>query len=300
MTADVPRARTLGELLDEAGRRLAARHLPVYPWAAACGVLLERADVAGQPCSRGGSSGSKWPPGGLDALDLRRSQGRGPRPGRLRRPTARPRRRPGTGTASTRAARCRTTSAGALRDVAGPAADAMRVHDDGAADALARAHRADAVTVGQRRLLPARALPPAPGAGFALLAHEATPRPGRCCVPWQRLVPRRRRRGRRGGARGPGECEQAARAWPRPSAAAARALAAPRRRRRARGRRRPPPPAAAATARPRRGRAARWRPPADRRPGRARGAGTAGPGGPAAHLIDDLMRQLRTEFERGG
>jgi hypothetical protein len=58
--------------------------------------------------------------------------------------------------------------------MAGPGADTMRVHDDGAADALSARHRADAVTVGQHVHLRQGRLEPERTAVFALLVHEAT------------------------------------------------------------------------------------------------------------------------------
>ncbi|MFJ3902872.1 DUF4157 domain-containing protein [Streptomyces sp. NPDC090025] len=61
-----------------------------------------------------------------------------------------------------------------LRDVVGPAADLLRVHDDAAADTRARAHRADAVTVGRDVHFRAGRFAPREPRGFALLAHEAT------------------------------------------------------------------------------------------------------------------------------
>src|SRR5262245_15368573 len=79
MTADVPRDRTLGELLDEAGRRLAARHLPVYPWAGGLRRLLERA-ASLATMHQGRFERVEWPPGGhgAPAFAERRAGARGP------------------------------------------------------------------------------------------------------------------------------------------------------------------------------------------------------------------------------
>jgi hypothetical protein len=61
-----------------------------------------------------------------------------------------------------------------LSRVVGPGAEDMRVHDDDAADELARAHRADAVTVGTDVFFQHGRLNPAEPRGFGLLVHEAT------------------------------------------------------------------------------------------------------------------------------
>lgn len=61
-----------------------------------------------------------------------------------------------------------------LRDIVGPAIDKARVHTDLTADAFARSHAADAVTVGNDIMFRAGAYQPHAPRGFALLAHEAT------------------------------------------------------------------------------------------------------------------------------
>jgi hypothetical protein len=61
-----------------------------------------------------------------------------------------------------------------LRGIAGPGVDALFVHDDAAADALAGRHHADAVTVGRDVHLRSGRLRPDTAEGFALLAHEAS------------------------------------------------------------------------------------------------------------------------------
>ncbi len=60
-----------------------------------------------------------------------------------------------------------------VRALAGPGADAMVIHDDAAADALTRRHRADAVTVGRHVHLRAGHYRPDTAEGFGVLAHEA-------------------------------------------------------------------------------------------------------------------------------
>jgi hypothetical protein len=61
-----------------------------------------------------------------------------------------------------------------LSKVVGPGVENMRVHDDDAADEVARAHRADAVTVGPDVFFQHGRLNPREPRGFGLLVHEAT------------------------------------------------------------------------------------------------------------------------------
>jgi hypothetical protein len=61
-----------------------------------------------------------------------------------------------------------------IREVAGPGADLMRAHDDGQADAIARAHGADAVTFGHDVYFRQGRFAPDDRRGAALLAHEAS------------------------------------------------------------------------------------------------------------------------------
>jgi hypothetical protein len=60
-----------------------------------------------------------------------------------------------------------------LADVAGPGAGLLRVHSDAAADALTRAQRAEAVTAGADVWFRAGRFRPQEPKGLALLAHEA-------------------------------------------------------------------------------------------------------------------------------
>lgn len=61
-----------------------------------------------------------------------------------------------------------------LSEVVGPGAAAVRVHTDEAADAFARDHRADAVTVGRDVHFRHGRFRPRDPKGFGLLVHEAT------------------------------------------------------------------------------------------------------------------------------
>ncbi|MER7119258.1 eCIS core domain-containing protein, partial [Streptomyces goshikiensis] len=194
-----------------------------------------------------------------------------------------------------------------LRGAVGPAADALRVHQDEPADALARARRADAVTVGRDVYFRRGRLRPQEERGFGLLVHEATHvlalmRPG---AAWHRATGAGARaeeaealaaeRAAAPGAfpqtggplPGPSARSGAVPARPSGSAAVARAAGpavAPA----------PAPPSASAAARA-------MAAPADRE------AAEAAPAPPPVdvqalrrELIDDVMRRLRDESERGG
>jgi hypothetical protein len=61
-----------------------------------------------------------------------------------------------------------------LRELAGPGADVVRVHDDAGADRVAVVHSADAVAVGADVYFRDGRFRPDEPAGFGLLAHEAS------------------------------------------------------------------------------------------------------------------------------
>jgi hypothetical protein len=134
---------TLGRRLDVLGRRLAGRHDLGFAWATPFGVLLDHLGELPSP------AGSKF----------HRRDAAAERP-------AIPQVSAGRALPSDVTAR--------LRGIVGGGVDAVRVHDDDAADARARAHRADAVTVGSDVYFRAGKLRPREPRGFALLAHEAT------------------------------------------------------------------------------------------------------------------------------
>ena len=185
------------------------------------------------------------------------------------------------------------TARSRLRPLAGPAVDVMRVHDGPASDALARSAGADAVTVGRDVHMRQGRYAPHRDRGLALLAHEAThvaaaldPGPG-----WTR-------------ATGQDEEERRARhlerlvlgtAAPTPTATSL-----------------PPPigpsgsPAPAEWPSPR---APSVAAPAPTAPGartattdRDLGATAVGPDVESLRrsVVADVMRQIKTEFERGG
>ncbi len=308
---DGPLPSTLGELLDAAGRHLVARHLVTRPWATSLQPALQRVaeldsryghrferregPAAGPPA--GQVTGRRRAPGPPDLQLITGSTvpddaaPGSPAPAGPGDPAAAPG-RPLPADIRTR-----------LRDVAGAGADAVRVHTSAAADAVARAHRADAVTTGTDVHLRAGWYRPDEPAGFALLAHEAAHvtallDPGRV---WRRAAA--------GGADGEEDAALAIEtaAWPRaapgglaPGAAGRPPVPA--------GPQRPWPasPPAPPAAQP--GGAARTAEghPAQARPMPASADRDTGPPAPfdveelRRRLISDVMRQLRTDFERGG
>ncbi|MFI9155493.1 DUF4157 domain-containing protein [Streptomyces sp. NPDC053367] len=186
---------SLGERLDLRGRRLHTRLLMPLPWAGSLRFLLDRVTRLGgyvgrfdridatprhaQPVPARGwaalpgpgprlPSGPRWPswaggvppPGQAGA-----GEGRRPHPADGIDDVAAPVDSPSVPLPA--AARSR------LREVAGDGADAMRIHDDGPADGFARAHRADAVTVGRDVYFRHGSYRPGEESGLALLAHEA-------------------------------------------------------------------------------------------------------------------------------
>lgn len=324
MTGDDPLPRTLGAVLDTQGRRLAARRLTTLPWAGPLRVFMDhaaglagRADRfdriehgadrriehgAGRRAGYGAGRGAPRPP----AADGSRPRlGDGPRDTAPPAPAAPGPPRPGPATTHQRppetdvppeAGRALPAPVGSrLRAALGPAADGLRVHDDDRSDALARRQGADAVTVGREVFFRHGRLRPAEPAGFGLLAHEATHvlallRPG---ASWRR-------------ATGGGVREEEAEAL-----ANERAVTfggGPHAALPAAGRPAAELPAPAATPLPAAAPAPvptplahPQRAPADRHTGVAQTA-------PAPvdlqalrrHVIDDVMRRLRSEFERGG
>ena len=157
----------------------------------------------------------------------------------------------------------------------------MRVHDDARADAIARAHAADAVTLGADVYFRQGRLAPDDRRGEALLAHEASHVSASLGLP---DAPRGRRPATRPGGARPGQ--GAGRAGRQPRRPGPAQAGRPVRSRRA-GRARPPGLA---------GRHARRGRPRHRRRGRT-GVDLEAL---RRSVVDDLMRRLKTEFERGG
>ncbi|GAA0436003.1 hypothetical protein Acor_55400 [Acrocarpospora corrugata] len=134
--------KTLGERLDLAGRRLAARHVTSFPWESALLPALNRAAALDAPLA-----------GRFDRVepDLAHQDHADARDAAPLSPEVR----------------------GRIRDLAGPGADTLRPHVGGAADALARRHRADAVTLGADVYFRDDRFHPEEPAGLGLIAHEA-------------------------------------------------------------------------------------------------------------------------------
>jgi hypothetical protein len=286
---------TLGQQLDDQARRIAARRLPQFPWARPLAALLDHltslpapladrfrrtdAPVYGEDLAAHRPSSEVEP--GIPAI-YRAAAGR-PLPSDVQ---------------------------ARLKEVTGPGVEAVRVHDDTAAGETVRAQRADALAVGPNVFFGEGRYRPREPKGFALLAHETTHvlellRPG---VSWRRAT--------QGGVQ---EEEERAlgreRALVYPPVAAARRDRTPAAAGLLPGRGQPAgsperPPGVSPAAAP--GAIAVSAPasPASR-PMRAASERDLSPGGPAAppsvdldalrrSLVQDLMRQLRAEFERGG
>jgi len=164
---DAPRPPTLGERLAAAAGRMRHRHVPEFAWAAGFAPVLRRSDALSQ----------SW----VRRFD--REENGGPLPELGGRPPVPPdlmshvdgAAAPPPGSAETGGGQPLPVDVRArLREVAGPGADTMRVRTDASADVLARAHRADAVTVGTQVHVRAGRYRPDTAEGFALLAHEAS------------------------------------------------------------------------------------------------------------------------------
>ncbi|MFD0689865.1 eCIS core domain-containing protein [Actinomadura fibrosa] len=174
---------TLGERLQEAGLRLAARHVPDFPWTAALDPVLARAarnaaplagrfdrverppDRAERPPDRPAGP-LRTHPAGRNALPGPRAPWPDEVPGGV--PQA-----GSDGVTEARQVPLAQDVRGRLRDLAGPGADVLRPHVGAASDALARSLRADAVTLGADVHFRDGRFQPDEPEGFGLLAHEA-------------------------------------------------------------------------------------------------------------------------------
>jgi Domain of unknown function (DUF4157) len=148
---------TLGQRLHRQGVRLMSMRRPEFAWLAPARQLLEH--VVALPGPTAGRF-DRIEPDGLvvDFHDLVSG--------------ARP---PGHADGDPPASRALPSDVRAqLHRVIGLDASAMRIHDDRAADRIARTHRADAVTVGRDVYFRAGRFRPRQPDGFGLVAHEAT------------------------------------------------------------------------------------------------------------------------------
>ncbi|HEU4347611.1 MAG TPA: DUF4157 domain-containing protein [Actinoplanes sp.] len=185
---DLPRPATLGERLTVTGDRLRHRHLSAFAWAAGFAPVLRRADTLSQSWAQRfdrDETGEGRPavalrpamppeqpamppeapamPPGEPAVPPAEPVVSGGRQSPV--PAGQPAERPKMLPADVRAR---------LQEVAGPGAAGMRVRVDAEADAVARGQRADAVTVGTAVHLRSGRFDPDTAEGFALLAHEAS------------------------------------------------------------------------------------------------------------------------------
>jgi hypothetical protein len=165
---DVPRLPTLGERLTAAGTEMAGRHLPVYPWAAALGPVLRRAAELNE----------SW----AQRFERHEAGGRPPVPDRPRRGHAVTMPDPATDADPAPPADALAVSErplpvdvrARLETLAGPGAAVMRVLTGPEADTTVRGQRADAVTVGTDVRVRSELFRPDTPQGMALLAHEAS------------------------------------------------------------------------------------------------------------------------------
>jgi hypothetical protein len=160
---------TLGRYLAEQGQRTANRYLPSRPWLNALAPVIQRAVdrpvpagarfrrteavplPAGMPATETvGEPADAWTD--LEPSTIGRTGSDWEDEGRPLQPGIRDR----------------------LLDTIGTAAGAVRVREGSAAEAIARAYRADAVTFGRDVYFAQGRFRPHDDRGFALLAHEAT------------------------------------------------------------------------------------------------------------------------------
>ena len=172
-------AQTLGQRLDHAARQVVARRLPAFPWLRSLEPLLSRVaalpvpDVTRfrridspisprfvPPTADAAFGGTLGPPAGPTAGSTA-ERATASAPGiRAVVPAGRP---------------LPADARAKLGAVVGPAtATALRVHEGPAADAVAQGARAAAITVGRDVFFAAGRFQPREPEGFALLAHEAS------------------------------------------------------------------------------------------------------------------------------
>jgi hypothetical protein len=172
MPQDDAQPATLGARLDALGRQVAARHLVTYSWAPGVAPVLGHAAQLSE-LFQGRFERGETP----QARPLATGSGADGDGRRGRVPAGQPlpaEASPGEPAGTADAAKPLPADVRArLRDTAGQGADVMRVHTGPAADRLARAQRADAVTEGADVYLRDGQFSPDVPAGFALLAHEA-------------------------------------------------------------------------------------------------------------------------------
>ncbi|GAA4842604.1 hypothetical protein GCM10025787_24900 [Saccharopolyspora rosea] len=304
MDDEIASSPTLGERLDDQGRRAAARPLPRLSWPGLLRAYLDRATSVATAC-RGrfdrveavpneaatpllATAGARSARGSAAAARPDGASGSGAVAGAPWRPAATSPPGPAPVPRAVAADAGRPLPAevrSRLRDVAGPGADALRVHDDAASDSLARAHRADAVTVDRDVHFGRGRFDPRGERGWGLLVHEATHvlallRPG---AAWRRATATGLRQEeelamtRERQALGPDRTRVGATPGP-PTAAPAPAAAPPA----------PPPCAKPLPA------------PAQRDTGSPPAPPPVDLDALRRDLVSELMRRIRTEFERGG
>jgi hypothetical protein len=141
---------TLGERLVHQTQRFASSHVPVLPWLRLLNPVIKRASSLPVPSQ---------------ARFQRTEVSRVPELARLvsQEPSSEEEGQPLSPYVQQR-----------LRDFVGPGTEAIRVHTDKTANAIAHALKADAVTVGEQVFFRQGRFRPHEDEGFALLTHEAT------------------------------------------------------------------------------------------------------------------------------
>ncbi|WP_410791025.1 DUF4157 domain-containing protein [Kribbella sp. C-35] len=166
---------TLGRQLDAEARAWIAGYVPGLAWARSFAVLVRRVEKLAEMSGERFERVEQHPHTDIAARDLRSSGGAMQQPAGL---VARPLERfeeYGEGRHQESEVREVPSSVRSrLRGLAGPAAEAMQVHVGRDADSIARAADADAVTVGRDVHVRQDRYAPQREDGVALLAHEAT------------------------------------------------------------------------------------------------------------------------------
>lgn len=158
---------TVGVRLERAARRLASRRAPSLPWLRALAPVIDR--VSSLPSETRFERHER--PGVSEIAVAPQEHGDAREPWSAWTPL-------------------QPHVQARLHDVMGAGSNVVRVHDDPAADAIARHHHAEAVTVGQDVFFRRGRFQPQQDDGFALLAHETAhvlqaTRPG---AAWRRAT----------------------------------------------------------------------------------------------------------------
>ncbi|MFD3401561.1 DUF4157 domain-containing protein [Kribbella sp. NPDC058693] len=174
-TSDASPRPTLGRQLDAQARARIAGYVPGLAWARPFAVLARRVEQLAELSGERFERVEQRPHTDIAARDRWSSVGATQQPaGRVARPVERA---PEYGEGRQEESEVREVPSSVrsrLRGLVGPAADAMEVHVGPDADAVARAADADAVTIGRDVHVRQDRYAPQREDGIALLTHEAT------------------------------------------------------------------------------------------------------------------------------